>query len=244
AQADRMLSIAEQGGTRLFINWPMRWRPQVVQSWQLIQEGAIGEVFHARMRMAHRGPREFGCSEFFWSWLYDAEQNGGGAIIDYCCYGAAAFRHLFGMPQAVQAVAGRLVKTDIAVDDNAAITLIYPNRHAVAEASWSQIPAYHDAVYLGTLGTLWTEEGKLCIATDEGEKREIAVEPLPAGRSSGPETFLACLERGEEFPDVCSAAVCRDAQAILQAGVESAQSGQRIRTSFAGASGLKTVRTL
>lgn len=227
-QADRMLSAAEQGGTLLFINWPNRWRPWTLQAWNLVRDGAVGHVFDARMRMAHKGPREFGCSEYFCNWLYDASQNGAGALIDYCSYGAAAFRHLFGKPQAVQAIAGRLAKDDISVDDNAQIALIYNRRFAFAEASWSQIPAYHDAVYLGTTGTLWTDNGKIWIAHEDGAKKEIPVEPLPEGKHTGPAYFLSCLETGEEPSDVCSARVCRDAQEILQAGLQAAESGRRI----------------
>jgi predicted dehydrogenase len=228
-QADRMLAAAETAGITFFVNWPNRWRTPTRQAWKLLADGAIGHVFEARVRQAHKGPREFGCSEYFCDWLFDREQNGGGALIDYCCYGAVAFRHLFGMPRAVQAIAARLTKTDIDVEDNAAITLIYDERFAHAEASWSQIPSYHDAVYLGTEGTLRTDHGKLWLARDEGPPRELPVEPLPAGWRTGPEAFLTCLDTGAVPPDVCDARVCRDAQEILAAGQQAAESGQRIQ---------------
>lgn len=227
AGAERMLAAAENAAITLFINWPFRWRANVPHAWRLIQDGIIGDVFHARIRMAHKGPREFGCSNEFCDWLYDASQNGGGAVIDYCCYGAVALRYLFGMPNAVQAVAGRLTKNDIAVDDNAAITLIYDNRQAVTEASWSQIPSFHDSIFLGTTGSLWTYEGQIFVAT-ENDRREIDVDPLPAGEQTGPESFLKCLENGTPPADVCCPRVCRDAQEILQAGVDSNASGRRL----------------
>lgn len=228
AGARRMVSAAETAGTMLFVNWPFRWQPNVPAAWRLIQDGIIGHVFNARIRMAHKGPREFGCSNEFCGWLYDASQNGGGAIVDYCCYGAVALRHLFGMPDEVQAVAGRYTKTDIAVDDNAAITLIYEKRKTTAEASWSQIPSYHDSIFHGTKGTLWTSEGKIFVATEENEQREISVEPLPEDEQTGPALFLKCLEQGIAPPDVCAADVCRDAQEILQAGIESNATGRRL----------------
>ncbi len=226
-QADRMLTAANKSDIQFMINWPFRWRPNTLQSWKLVSDGIVGDVFNARVRMAHKGPREFGCSEYFCNWLYDPSQNGGGAIIDYCCYGAAAFRHVFGMPNSVQAVAARLAKKDIAVDDNAAITLIYDDRFAVTEASWCQIPSYHDSVYMGTKGTLWTEDGKIMVAI-ENSQQEITVEPLPNGRRTGPEYFLTCLENGETPADVCAPRVCRDTQEILEAGLRSAESGTRI----------------
>lgn len=227
-QADRMLAASRTHGTRLFINWPFRWRIPTAQAWELVRGDEIGHVFHARIRMAHKGPREFGCSQYFCDWLYDAQQNGGGALVDYCSYGAVTARYLFGRPEAIQAVAGRLTKTDIAVEDNAAVTMLYDKRHVTAEASWSQIPSYHDSVYLGTRGTLWTASGKLFLARESGEPQEIPGLQLPAGFRSGPECFLQCLERDEVFPDVCDADVCRDAQEILEAGLESARDGCRI----------------
>ena len=137
-------------------------------------------------------------------------------------------RHLFGMPQHVQAVAGRLTKIDVPVDDNAAITLIYPDRFAVAEASWSQIPAYHDAVFFGTRATLWTKDGRLFVADESHGEQEIPVEKLPAGEQNGPVYFLNCLDEDREPGDVCSAAVSRDAQEILEAGLKSNASGRRV----------------
>lgn len=226
--ADRMLRAVEDAGVTMMVNWPFRWRPATVQAWQMVSDGIIGHIFQARVRMAHKGPREFGCSDYFCDWLYDAAQNGAGALVDYCSYGAVALRHLFGMPRAVQGVAGRLTKTDIPVDDNAAITLIYDDRHATAEASWSQIPSYHDAVYLGTEGTLWTKEGRLFVADESRGEREVTVKQFPADEQNGPQYFIKCLDGEREPEDVCAAAVCRDAQEILEAGLRSNETGQRI----------------
>lgn len=217
-QAEAMLEAATKAGILLMVNWPNRWRPATVAAWELVQQGAAGEIFAARMRMAHCGPRKFGCSDHFCNWLYDPVQNGGGALVDYCCYGAASFRHLFGMPQAVEAISDNLATPEIPVEDNAAITMIYEKRRAVAEASWTQIPSYHDAVYYGTEGTIWTEEGRVWLATSEHSREEAPVKPLPEGRRTGPEMFLACLENGETPPDVCHPALCRDVQEILAAG--------------------------
>lgn len=228
AQAEAMLAATRRAQVRMFVNWPFRWRAPTAQAWHEIRSGRIGHVFNARIRMAHKGPREFGCSDQFCHWLYDAAQNGAGALVDYCCYGVVAARYLFGMPQSVQAFAGRLTKLDIPVDDNAALTMIYVDRYVTAEASWSQIPSYHDSVYYGTTGTLWTDHGKLFVATDENQHEALEVAPLPEGARSGPECFLDCLENEREFPDVCRATLCCDAQEILEAGLRSNESGRRI----------------
>lgn len=229
AEADRMLAAADTAGITLLINWPNRWRPNTTHAWRLVQDGTIGHCFSARMRMAHGGPRELGCSEYFCGWLYDGTQPGSGALIDYCSYGAAAFAHLFGRPQAIQAVSERLVKEDIPVHDNAVITCIYEKSIAITEASWTQVPPHHDAIYYGTEGTLWTLEGRLRLArAKSGEHEELPVDPLPAGQSNGAEMLLHCLDNEIEPPDTCNARTCRNAQEILELGLQSAESGRRI----------------
>jgi len=231
--AERMLEAVHSAGTKLMINWPFRWRPAMVQAWEMVRDGILGSVFHSRIRMAHKGPRETGCSDHFCDWLYDASQNGAGALLDYCSYGAVAFRHLFGMPDAVQSVAARLTKTDISVEDNAAITLIYPERHASAEASWSQIPSYHDAVFLGTEATLWTHKrDRLFLADESRGERELPVQPLPDGEHTGPAYFVKCLDQDREPDDVCSPDICRDAQEILAAGLDANTHGRRVPLPF------------
>ena len=49
-----------------------------VRALELVKSGEIGHVFHARIHMAHQGPKEAGCSPYFYNWLYDAKQNGAG----------------------------------------------------------------------------------------------------------------------------------------------------------------------
>jgi len=229
AQADRMLKATEDAGTRLFINWATAWKPCVREAVRRVKAGDIGDVFLVRVRMAHQGPKELGCSPYFYGWLYNAGKNGAGAFMDYCCYGTAFCRYLLGMPRQVSAVAGRLVKDYISVDDNAILIMIYEKAFAVAEASWTQIPAYHDMLILGSAGTMYTEEGKLFISTAPKEKfKEVELPELPEGERNGAEYFLRCIKTGEEIEGMCNPRISRDAQEILEAGLLSVEKGRRI----------------
>ena len=228
-QADRMLNAATAGGVQLLVNWATAWRPNLTQAVELVNAGAIGQVFDVRVRMAHHGPKELGCSEYFYGWLYDAEKNGAGAYMDYCCYGAAFCRYLLGRPNAVMGWTARLVKDYIDVDDNGIVLMFYDTAVARTEGSWCQIPDYHDMVILGSEGTLMTRKGKLLMATEpRTEPREVDLPELPAGRRTGPEYLLHCIETGQDVEGMCSAQVGRDAQEILEAGLRSAQSGARV----------------
>lgn len=232
AGADRMLAAAAESNVRLLVNWPFAWWPQMQHALKLAGDGAIGDIWQVRYRAAHAGPRELGCSEFFCDWLYDPRRNGpGGAFMDYCCYGALLARTVLGMPDTVSGVARRLVKQDIEVEDNGLLIMNYPNAIAVSEGSWTQIgklSAYMTMIY-GTTGTLLLEPrdgGRLLLATvEEQEGVEVYVPKLPAHRQNATAHFVNCIRTGEPSLVMCDLYICRDAQAILEGGMNSARSG-------------------
>jgi predicted dehydrogenase len=109
-QAKRMADAAKRHNVRLFINWPSAWSP-AFQEWERrIAAGEIGDVRFVRYRSAHNGPREIGCDPHFVEWLYDAEKNGAGAYMDYCCYGAVMCARFLGRASRVTALRGVLAK--------------------------------------------------------------------------------------------------------------------------------------
>lgn len=239
-QARRMLRAVKRHGVRMMVNWPTAWNPALVKAMDLVSRGDIGHCFHVRVHMAHQGPKEAGCTPYFYGWLYDAKQNGGGAIIDYCCYGAAIMAALWGRPSQVTGVARTLVKKRFPVDDNALVTAIYPRRIGLAQASWTQNPDYHDTLFLGEKGTLQTERGKLIRThtnpkdfshwgADRQNRRVVELPPLPEGRRNGPEHFIGCVKSGKPFVKLCSPEIGALAQEILSAGIRSEKTGRRVR---------------
>jgi predicted dehydrogenase len=237
--ARRMADAARRHRTRLMINWPIAWWPSVMKALDLVKAGEIGQVFHARIHMAHQGPKEAGCSKYFWGWLYDKKQNGAGALVDYCCYGAAIMASLWGKPKEVLGVARTLAKPKFPVDDNAMLLGLWPKRTVLAQASWTQNPDFHDTLFLGVEGTLETMRGKLVHTrtrpgdfshwgADRLNRKEIKLAPFAAGRRNGPEHFVHALRTGTPFLDLCTAETGLAAQEILSAGLESERRGRRI----------------
>jgi len=232
AGADRMLADAQAANVRLLVNWPFAWWPQMQQALKLAAEGAVGDIWQVRYRAAHAGPRELGCSEYFCEWLYDPKRNGrGGAFMDYCCYGALLARTVLGMPNQVSAVAQRLVKQDIAVEDNGLLVMNYPHAIAVSEGSWTQIgklSAYMTMIY-GTTGTLMLEPrdgGRLLLATvEQPDGAPVDVPELPAHRATATAHFVHCIRTGEPSLPMCDPLICRDTQAILESGINAASTG-------------------
>lgn len=234
AGADRMLAAARSAGVTLMVNWPNAWLPQLQHGLHLAQSGAIGTVFGTRYRSAHEGPKEIGCSPYFYGWLYDAERNGAGALMDYCCYGAALARTVLGQPSQVTAMVGRLVKEYVTVDDNAVIVMQWPQAMAVTEASWTQIGhlTSYTAVIYGSEGTLVIEPGKngrLLLATRDQPDGAAVEVPAPAEEwHSATAYFLSRIEGGLPVEGMCNARVSRDAQEILEAGLLAATEGHAV----------------
>jgi predicted dehydrogenase len=227
--ADRLLA-ARSKGARVMVNWPFAWWPQMQHALKMIRGGAIGDIWQVKYRAAHSGPREIGCSSYFYEWLYDRNRNGAGALMDYCCYGAALARCILGVPSRVVGIAGRLRKEDILLEDNAVLVMSYPRAMAISEGSWTQIgelTAYITAIY-GTKGTLLIEPhgGRLLLADSANEHgKEVVVPAKPPERQNATQHFLHCLETGEPFIELCQDRIARDAQEILEAGLLSASRG-------------------
>jgi predicted dehydrogenase len=241
AGADALLAAARASGRPLMVNWPTAWQPALRHGLALAAAGAAGEPVQIHRRGGHAGPREFGCSEQFCEWLYDPRRNGGGALVDYCGYGAILARALLGRPEAVTAVTARLRKADLPAEDTAVVVLRYPRALALLEASWNQIggePAFAMVVY-GDRGTLivhqprTSREGQTAGAgwvqriTTDGSER-IEPPPLPADERDGPTYFLSRVRAGQPIEGLCAPDVGRDVQEVLAAALQSAAARREV----------------
>lgn len=232
--ADFLLAQSRTCDARLMVNWPFAWWPQLREALRLAKEGAIGQIWQVRYRAAHAGPREMGCSEAFYSWLYDPSLNGGGAYADYCGYGALLACHVLGIPGHVQAFAGRYCKQDILTEDNGMLVMQYPRALAVSEGSWTQVgylDCYQTYIH-GSQGSLLVEPrkgGRLLQADALNPQGKVLEVPEPAsGMENASCHFVHCLRTGEPFAPLCQDQLCRDTQEILEAGWLSLDQGKPV----------------
>jgi predicted dehydrogenase len=231
AGADRIRGAARAAGVQLMVNWPIAWWPHLQYALQLVDEGRIGDIFQVNYRAAHAGPRELGCSPFFSEWLYDPRRNGAGALMDYCCYGAALTCRLLGLPSRVTAVSGRLRKEDLPAEDNAVLIMQHARAISTSTASWTQIghmSSYIPMIY-GSAGTLILQQGQVWLADaahEDGVKLDL---PAPsAGQANSAEFFLSHIRSGEPITGLCGADVGLMAQEVLEAGLRSAAEGRSV----------------
>ena len=232
--ADAMVSAAKDAQTSLMINWPFAWWPQMQHALQVSRDGRIGRVWQVKYRAAHAGPAELGCSPQFCDWLFDEVANGGGAMMDYCCYGTTLARAIIGLPAEVIGMSGNFCKTELPVEDNAIIVMKSAESMATAEASWTQIgklTSYTTTIY-GTTGTLLVEPragGRLILATESDPEGSPVDVPEPAAHfQNATAHFVSHIRSGTELHPLCRSDVCRDSQEILEAGKRSMNSGAHI----------------
>jgi predicted dehydrogenase len=239
--ADRLLAAARAARLPLMVNWPTVWRAPLRHGLAMVRSGAVGEPVQLNQRGGHAGPREYGCSRQFCEWLYDPARNGGGALVDYCGYGAILCRTVLGRPLAVTAVAAHLRKEGLPAEDGAIVVLRYPRALALLEASWNQIggePRFAMVVY-GDTGTLIVHQpratregqtvspGRIQLVRAEGSE---TIEPpvLPDDERDGATHFLSRLRDGRPVTELCTPEVGRDAQEILSAALRSSQTNTQV----------------
>src|SRR6266481_562004 len=135
--AREMERLAHGAGIKFMVNY---WNAWVAPSHELVhavKSDQVGPIQKIIVQYGHQGPREIGVSKYFADWLYDPVRNGGGAIIDFGCYGAEWALWLKGRPNNVFAYSLKLKTAQAnAVNDDAVILLEYPDATAIIQASW------------------------------------------------------------------------------------------------------------
>ncbi|MBN9500814.1 MAG: hypothetical protein BGO01_14720 [Armatimonadetes bacterium 55-13] len=224
ADADRMLEAMRASGKTLMINWPLAWAPWLQEVKRLLDEGAVGPVFNAHYRNGHFGPKEIGCDEWFVGWLYDETLNGGGAIADFCSYGAVLCRWLFGMPESVYCIRQNYTKDYEVPDDFASCVLRYPKMQATVEGTWAHRGDDHRAnpAFYGKDGTI-SVTGNFVYNSTTGREEGRTAPPLEV--SSPAVYFLECIKTGRMPEGILNPEIAADACRILDAAKKSSVSG-------------------
>lgn len=162
ADAEKMVALARKYGILLLTNFETSWYPTTDKSFVLTRDTAfMGPIRKVVVHDGHEGPKEIGVSKEFFEWLTDPVQNGGGALMDFGCYGANLMTLLMNgsMPLSVTAVTSQF-KPHIypKVDDEATIILQYPDAQCIIQASWNWPFARKDMAIYGRSGYIVTKD--------------------------------------------------------------------------------------
>jgi predicted dehydrogenase len=230
-QSQRMAALAKQYHTLVLTNYETTWYPTNQQVYSMIhQEQVIGQISKMIVHSGHQGPREIGCSPDFLSWLTDSVKNGGGAIMDFGCYGANLMTWLMQgqTPISVTAIS-RHIKPNLypQVDDDATILLEYPGAMGIIEASWNWPFSIKDLEVYGQKGYLHALNANELQERNLNTYYPVTVRPTPYTDNL---SYLAALLKGEIHPvqDLSSLENNLIVVQILEAARKSAKEGRKI----------------
>jgi len=218
----------------VLVNYETTWYPSNTAVYQLVRDGALGDIRKVVVHDGHKGPKDIHVEPEFLSWLTDPERNGAGALFDFGCYGADLMTWLMqgAAPITVTAVTQQL-KPEIYphVDDEATVILTYPKAQAILQASWNWPFDRKDMEVYGETGeaiTVRRDDLRLRRKGDNEERQQSA--PALTAPYNDSISYLIAVVAGEIKPTGLSALdtnviVVR----ILDAARESARTGRTIR---------------
>jgi len=232
--AREMERLANQAGIKLMVNYWNAWVAPSRELFHRVRNGDVGPIRKMVIQYGHQGPKEIGVSEYFANWLYDPVKNGGGAIVDFGCYGAEWAIWLKGRPTRVYATSLKL-KTEQhnKVDDDATMVLDYPDATVIVEASWDWPYGMDQVEVFGAKGSLLASHDDLFYRSGSGgdstgglEGKPVKLQSLPHEGSNPVAYFLRCIRENKPVEDPVSARLNVQVVEILSAARESIVSGQ------------------
>ena len=235
--ARKMATLAERHRILVLTNYETTWYPTNRRAFEwAVEEKRIGPVRKMIICDGHKGPREIGVNKEFLDWLADPVGNGGGAVIDFGCYGANLATQVMQNRRPVSVLAMlQQFKPNVypKVDDEATIILAYPESQAVIQASWNWPFNRKDMEIYGTTGYVKAINAKELyyrFSERETEKREELSSASALQQS--PFIYFAAVVRGDvkvRPTDLSSLENNLIVMEILDAARESARTGKAIQ---------------
>lgn len=133
-EADDMLDAAKKADVKLMYAEELCFTPKYVRLKELVDEGALGNVYLIKQSEKHDGPHS--------PWFWDVELSGGGVTLDMGCHAFEFFRWMLDKPkvESVYADMGTYVHEDkTRGDDNSLIIVKFESgATGLAEESWAK----------------------------------------------------------------------------------------------------------
>jgi predicted dehydrogenase len=158
--ARQMEALAKKHRIHLLTNYETSWYPSNHKAYELLHSDKIGMLRKLVVHDGHRGPKQIGVNNEFLEWLIDPVQNGGGALMDFGCYGANLATWLLKgkRPVSVTAVTQQLQpENNPLVEDEATIIVSYDHVQVIIQASWNWPIGRKDMELYGLTGALYSD---------------------------------------------------------------------------------------
>ena len=205
AHAEQIAALAQKHAIHVLTNYETTWYASNHEAYRLVHdEHVIGDLRKIVVHDGHWGPKEIGCPPEFLAWLTDPVLNGGGAIMDFGCYGANLMTWLMdgAAPVSVMAVTQHIKpQTYPNVDDDATIVLNYPQAQGIIQASWNWPWHRKDMELYGATGAVHAVD-KTILRIRDGLNQAERAQTLPPRATPFDDVFayFAVVVRGDVSP--------------------------------------------
>jgi predicted dehydrogenase len=234
-EARAMVGAARKANIEVMVDYDTTWYPANQSAYDIVHDHhVLGAVCKMMVRSGHRGPKETGCSPANLEWLIDPAQSGGGALVDFGCYGASLVTWMMDgeKPKSVTALTQHIKPAVYPkVEDEATILLEYPSAQAIIQASWNWPCEMHDLEIYGRDGYVLAPQKDLLRVRKAGsEESEIKLVSSPAGDVYPDDvSYLIAVVRKQIRPTgLTSLELNLTVVEILDAAKESARTGRRV----------------
>jgi predicted dehydrogenase len=233
--AEEIAKLAKKHDIMVLTNYETSWYPAIHRGKEMVVDGQLGELRKIIVYDGHTGPKEIRVNEEFLDWLTDPVLNGGGAVMDFGCYGANLVTWILEgrKPESVFASL-KQYKPGVypKVDDDATIVLSYPEMECIILASWNWPFNRKDMHIYGSTGYFFQDDAetiryRLDRKTPE-QSIQVASATIPY---TDPFTWFADVIRGKapvKPTDLASLEVNKIVVEILEAAKESSKTGKAV----------------
>ncbi len=153
-EADEMIAACSKAGVKFMYAEELCFAPKYERVRQMVQQGAVGEVYMLKQSEKHSGPHS--------DWFYDVSLSGGGVLMDMGCHAIEWFRWMTGnspVKSVYATMSTVLHKERTRGEDNSVMIIEFENGvTGVAENSWAKHGGMDDKseVY-GTGGVVYAD---------------------------------------------------------------------------------------
>lgn len=223
-ECEEIVAATVDAGVILGVSLPRLYEASTLAACELIDAGRLGELTYSRVRLAHNGatvgwlPRQF----------FDPAQAVGGAMSDLGCHPLYLTQLFFGARPASVAATYTSV-TGRGVEDNAVVTMTYPNGAiGVAETSFVTSPGAFAFELRGTEGALLFGYGgeRMLVKGAQFETDDWSEVMIPSIGTDPFDRWVEHVHTGTRDTENERAAV--ELTRIVVAANEAARTGERV----------------
>lgn len=235
--SQKMKILVDKYKILLLTNYETTWYASNHKAYEIVNKNKdIGDLRKVVVHDGHQGPQEIGVNKEFLEWLTDPIQNGGGAVIDFGCYGANLLTWLTGgeKPKSVLAITQQ-IKPAIypKVDDEATILLEYPKMQGIIQASWNWPFGRKDMEVYGRTGYVIADNRsniRIRLENDKTERKDI-LKDLEAPYNDPFSLFAALVRKEITLPKYNLSSLENNmiVVEILEAAKKSAKTGKAVK---------------